>query len=74
MTSAQAEKTAAVIGAGMAGLAAAYDLQRAGFRTTVFEERDRVGGRIWSIRKGDFLMDLGAAFYLGTYKHTIAMT
>ena len=57
----------------MAGLAAAYDLQRAGFTTTVFEADDRVGGRIWSIRKGDFLMDLGAAFYLGTYKHTIAM-
>jgi len=67
------DKTAVVIGAGMAGLAAAYDLQAAGYRTTVFEARDRVGGRIWSVRKGDFLMDLGAAFYLGTYRHTIAM-
>jgi oxygen-dependent protoporphyrinogen oxidase len=67
------QATAAVIGAGMAGLAAAYDLQRAGYRTTVFESRDRVGGRIWTIRKGEFLMDLGAAFYLGTYKATIAM-
>lgn len=63
----------AVVGAGIAGLAAAYDLQQAGYETTVFEARDRVGGRIWSIRKGDFLMDLGAAFYLGTYKATIAM-
>lgn len=62
-----------MIGAGIAGLAAAHDLQRAGFRTTVFDARDRVGGRIWSVRKGDFLMDLGAAFYLGTYKDTIAM-
>src|SRR5262245_20675996 len=64
---------AAVIGAGMAGLAAAHDLREAGFDTAVFESRDRVGGRIWSVRKGDFLMDLGAAFYLGTYTDTIAM-
>lgn len=68
-----AGETVAVVGAGMAGLAAAYDLQRAGYETTVFEARDRVGGRIWSVRKGDFLMDLGAAFYLGTYRATIAM-
>jgi oxygen-dependent protoporphyrinogen oxidase len=67
------DRTAAVIGAGVAGLAAAYDLQKAGFKVTVLESRDRVGGRIWTVRKGDFIMDLGAAFYLGTYTHTIEM-
>jgi len=56
----------AVIGAGIAGLAAAHDLRRAGYVPTVFEERDRVGGRIWTVRKGDFLMDLGTAVYLGS--------
>lgn len=65
--------TAAVIGAGMAGMAAAYELKKAGFDVTVFESRDRVGGRIWTIRKGDFLMDLGTAVYLGTYRDAIAM-
>lgn len=65
--------TAAVIGAGMAGMAAAYELKKAGFDVTVFENRDRVGGRIWTIRKGDFLMDLGTAVYLGTYRDAIAM-
>lgn len=66
-------RTAAVIGAGIAGLAAGYELQKAGFKPTVFENRDRVGGRIWTIRKGDFLMDLGTAVYLGTYRDAIKL-
>ena len=63
--------TVAVIGAGLAGLTAAYRLQQCGFDVTVFEARDRVGGRVWTIRKGDYIMDLGAAFYLGTYRESI---
>lgn len=65
--------TAAVIGGGIAGMAAAYELKKAGFKVTVFETRDRVGGRIWTIRKGDFVMDLGTAVYLGTYREAVAM-
>jgi protoporphyrinogen/coproporphyrinogen III oxidase len=65
--------TAAVIGGGIAGMAAAYELKKAGFRVTVFETRDRVGGRIWTVRKGDFVMDLGTAVYLGTYREAVAM-
>jgi protoporphyrinogen/coproporphyrinogen III oxidase len=65
--------TAAVIGGGIAGMAAAYELKKAGFKVTVFETRDRVGGRIWTIRKGDFTMDLGTAVYLGTYREAVAM-
>lgn len=68
-----AHRTAAVVGAGIAGTTAAYRLQRAGFDVTLFEERDRVGGRIWSIRKGDFLMDLGTSAYLGTYREAIEL-
>ena len=37
-----------VIGAGLAGLAAAYALKGAGWRVTVLEARDRVGGRVLS--------------------------
>jgi protoporphyrinogen/coproporphyrinogen III oxidase len=65
--------TVAVVGAGLAGLTAAYRLQQRGFDVTVFEARDRVGGRVWTVRKRDYIMDLGAAFYLGTYRESIGL-
>lgn len=43
----------AVIGAGFAGLACAYELIAAGYDVTVIESRDRVGGRVLSF--GDFV-------------------
>lgn len=42
-------KSVTIIGAGMAGLAAAYDLHRAGWQVTVLEGRDRVGGRVHTL-------------------------
>src|ERR1044071_4485241 len=44
------DRTVSVIGAGLAGLSAAYDLHRAGWDVTVLEARDRVGGRVDSLR------------------------
>jgi monoamine oxidase len=41
-----------VAGAGLAGLAAARDLAAAGAAVTVVDSRDRVGGRVWTIRDG----------------------
>src|SRR5881397_783917 len=41
-----------VAGAGLAGLVAARELAAAGATLTVLEARDRVGGRVWTIRDG----------------------
>ncbi len=42
-----------VLGAGLAGLAAAYELRKIGYSCTVLEARDRPGGRCWTVRGGD---------------------
>ncbi len=52
----------AVIGAGAAGLAAATELAKKGSQVTVFEARDRIGGRIWTDRSFGYPIELGAAW------------
>ena len=56
---------AVVIGAGLAGLVAADELQRAGAEVVVLEARDRVGGRVWSRQLGNgAVVEMGAEFIL----------
>jgi monoamine oxidase len=39
----------AIIGAGIAGLNAAYQLQKKGIKATVYEASDRIGGRMYTL-------------------------
>lgn len=48
-----------VVGAGMAGLTAAYRLQQQGLDVSVYEARGRVGGRILSVKINDCIVELG---------------
>lgn len=54
------KKKIAVVGAGIAGLTCAYELQEAGHEVVVFESRSQVGGRMASRVKEDFIFDIGA--------------
>ncbi len=45
-------KKVVVLGAGVAGLATAYELGKAGYDVTVLEARQRPGGRNWTVRGG----------------------
>ena len=48
-----------ILGAGMAGLTAAYELRNAGYQVTVLEYTGRAGGRNWTLRGGDRYTELG---------------
>ncbi|MBF2028476.1 MAG: FAD-dependent oxidoreductase [Oscillatoriales cyanobacterium C42_A2020_001] len=55
-----------VIGAGVAGLAAASKLQAAGWQVVVLEARDRIGGRVFTNRTWEIPVELGATWLHGT--------
>jgi monoamine oxidase len=61
----------AVVGAGFAGLAAAYELSSQGFEVTVLEARQRIGGRVWSTNvPNGALVELGGE-WISSGDHTV---
>jgi monoamine oxidase len=48
-----------VLGAGIAGLVAAFELRKAGYKVQVLEYNARAGGRNWTLRGGDKYTELG---------------
>jgi monoamine oxidase len=72
----QASPTIAVVGGGMAGLSAAYSLQKLGLLAQVYEAKPYVGGRIQS-REGlvvpGLVNELGAAFINSEHADILAL-
>jgi oxygen-dependent protoporphyrinogen oxidase len=58
---------AIVVGAGVAGLAAAYRLTEQGFTVTVLEAEDHVGGKTAASRRDGFVLNTGASVLAGSY-------
>jgi monoamine oxidase len=48
-----------ILGAGLAGMSAAYELRKAGYRVQILEYNNRPGGRNWSLYGGDTYTELG---------------
>lgn len=68
------ETRIAVIGAGPAGLAAAYFLKRQGYREVlVLEKLGRVGGLCRTITEDYYCFDLGANYVTPAYDETLAL-
>jgi len=53
-----AGKTVAILGAGVSGLCAAYELDRAGYDVVILEAQRRAGGRSLTLRRGDVFQEL----------------
>ena len=70
-------ETVAVLGGGVAGLTAAHELAERGFAVTVYETRDRLGGKARSLPvpgsgtdgRGDLPAEHGFRFFPGFYRH-----
>ena len=58
----------AVIGAGIAGLSAAYTLKKGGADVVVYEADNRPGGRMYSRHKDGLTFDCGANFFVDAYE------
>lgn len=52
-------KKVAVLGAGIAGLTVAYELEKAGYDVTILEASHRIGGRNMTVRHGDLIDEMG---------------
>jgi glycine/D-amino acid oxidase-like deaminating enzyme len=63
-------RTVVVVGAGPSGLAAARELERAGHRVTVLEERETVAGKCRSVRLDGRAYDLGGHICTNRYERT----
>jgi len=50
-------KRVVILGAGIAGMTAAYRLAQAGYQCRILEARSRSGGRVWTVRGGDTIVE-----------------
>src|SRR5437660_163605 len=62
-----------VVGAGTAGLTAAWELSRAGVEVTVLERDDRVGGRVLTADVEGTPVEFGASFLTNFYPATLRL-
>ncbi|NOU52316.1 NAD(P)-binding protein [Pseudoalteromonas sp. JBTF-M23] len=62
-------KNAIVVGAGLAGLTAAYELEQQGFAVIILEARDRIGGRVATIEMGTQTGEIGGELIDGETVH-----
>jgi monoamine oxidase len=60
-------KRVVILGSGVAGLTAAYELSASGYEVVLLEARDRIGGRSYTARRGTTLTELGGETQVCTF-------
>ncbi|KQT37769.1 hydroxysqualene dehydroxylase HpnE [Methylophilus sp. Leaf414] len=63
----------AVVGAGLAGLAAAYTLLKSGHKVSLFEAALQAGGRARGVPHAEAMLDNGQHLCIGAYQATLAL-
>ena len=56
-----------IVGAGVSGLIAAFELEQAGYHPIVIERTDEVGGRVKTLHEKGYALDLGFQVLLSAY-------
>jgi monoamine oxidase len=72
-----AAKRVIIIGAGLAGLSAGYELTQAGHEVTILEARSRPGGRVFTLREpfsDGLYAEAGALFLPNNHSYTMKYT
>jgi monoamine oxidase len=65
LTGAKPGASVLVLGAGLAGMLAAYELTKAGYKVKILELQGRSGGRCMTLRGGDTVTELGSVQKVG---------
>ena len=65
LSGAKPGSTVLVLGAGLAGMLAAHELTKAGYKVQVLEFQDRAGGRNYSVHGGDTITEIGSTQTVG---------
>ncbi|MEM6753586.1 MAG: NAD(P)/FAD-dependent oxidoreductase [Cyanobacteria bacterium P01_C01_bin.38] len=75
LANATTKKHITILGAGIAGLVAAYELEKMGHTVDIMEASNRIGGRVWTHRFGNEqdapYAELGAMRIPGDHHHTL---
>ena len=58
-----ASRRVAILGGGLSGLTVAYELSKRGYQCTILEASHRCGGRIFTVRHGDLIDEIGNRQY-----------
>jgi protoporphyrinogen oxidase len=61
------KKTVHIIGAGISGLTAAYELEQAGYHPVIIEKSESYGGRVQTLEIKGYKLDLGFQVLLSAY-------